>query len=61
LRGTAFVRQRATGEASPFGDPGNQVQVAGHTWGITGPPDRITPPGSAIEHHVEVSLRYVEG
>jgi hypothetical protein len=32
LRGTAFVRQRATGEASPFGDPGNQVQVAGHTF-----------------------------
>jgi len=32
LRGTAFVRQRATGEASPFGDPGNQVQIAGHTF-----------------------------
>jgi hypothetical protein len=32
LRGTAFVRQRATSEASPFGDPANRVQIAGHTF-----------------------------
>lgn len=39
----------------------DRVEVAGHTWGITGPPDRVIPPGSSVEHHVEVSLRYVEG
>jgi hypothetical protein len=39
----------------------DRVEVNGHTWGVTGPPDRITPPGSAAEHHVEVGLRYVEG
>jgi hypothetical protein len=38
LRGTAFVRQRATDEASPFGDPGSRVQIAGHTFTrVTGP------------------------
>lgn len=39
----------------------DRVQIAGHTWGVTGPPDHVMAAGSATEHHVEVSLRYVEG
>ena len=39
----------------------DRVEMAGHLWGVTGPPDHVTPPGSTVEHHIEVSLRYVEG
>lgn len=39
----------------------DRVEVAGHVWGVTGPPDHVIPPGSSAEHHLEVSLRYVEG
>lgn len=39
----------------------DRVEVAGHVWGVVGPPERVIPPGSATEHHVEVALRYVEG
>lgn len=34
LRGTAFVRQRAADDNSPFGDPGQRVQIAGHTFSL---------------------------
>jgi hypothetical protein len=38
LRGTALVRQRSSEEASPFGDLGTHVQIAGHTFTRSLPP-----------------------
>jgi hypothetical protein len=63
----ATDRDVQSAEATLFLPPGtdvtgrDRVEVGGHVWGVVGPPERIVPPGSSTEHHIEIELRYVEG